>query len=61
MEDYIMKMWEIRENAGHSKSEEYECGYEDGYAAAMEEIEGRSNKDYDRPSRRGAGRYASRW
>lgn len=34
-------MWEIRENASRyddSEPSEYECGYEDGYAAAMKEI-----------------------
>ena len=53
-----MRMWEIREGyehdgyrRGRSRSgmrhektveEAYECGYEDGYAAAMEEMEGKS-------------------
>lgn len=32
-------MWEIRENMGHRKSSEYECGYEDGYRDAMKELE----------------------
>ena len=40
-----MKMWEIRENYGpdyrmgyRKKHDDYECGYEDGYKAAMEEL-----------------------
>jgi len=46
-----MRMWEIRENTGkydsdyrmgmkHNKLQEaYDCGYEDGYKDAMEELE----------------------
>lgn len=40
------RMWEIRENPEHkmgykskSVTEAYECGYEDGYKDAMEEME----------------------
>lgn len=50
-----MRMWEIRENAGryddYSKSDDYECGYEDGYEAAMKEIK------KDRASYRAPRRY----
>lgn len=48
-----MRMWEIRENTGkydsnyrmgmkekdHKLQEAYDCGFEDGYKAAMEEVE----------------------
>lgn len=46
-----MRMWEIRENTGKERpghytgyrtksvEEAYECGYEDGYEAAMKELE----------------------
>lgn len=63
-----MRMWEIREKdkysdyrmgkRGMSTEEAYECGYEDGYKEAMEEIEemgSRSSSSYrmgERSSRR---------
>lgn len=43
----MSRMWEIREGYDHdyrmgrkdkSVEEAYECGYEDGYSAAMEEL-----------------------
>lgn len=52
-----MRMWEIRENTGKydkdyrygyrdkSTKEAYECGYEDGYKAAMEELEEDEEKE----------------
>lgn len=50
-----MRMWEIRENSKYdsdykikrkrsSEEDDYECGYEDGYRAAMEEAESYSRK-----------------
>lgn len=50
-----MRMWEIRENTGKDRpghytgyrtksiEEAYECGYEDGYEAAMKELEEKSS------------------
>jgi len=52
----MRKMWEIREGHDYrmgrkdkSVEEAYECGYEDGYDAAMEELgERRSMRSYRR-------------
>ena len=48
-------MWEIRENASryddYEKTSEYDCGYEDGYEAAMKELK------KDRASYRTSRRY----
>lgn len=50
-----MRMWEIRENASryddYDKSgSDYECGYEDGYEAAMKEIK-KDRSSYRMPRR----------
>lgn len=50
-----MRMWEIRDKSNYdsdyrskrgrrSSDDEYECGYEDGYRAAMEESESYSSR-----------------
>ena len=50
-----MRMWEIRENSKYdsdyksrkrsrSEDDDYGCGYEDGYKAAMEEAESYSSR-----------------
>ena len=42
-----MKYWKIRESMGNQEEESdevqeaYDCGYEDGYGAAMEEVSNR--------------------
>lgn len=56
-----MRMWEIRENTGRydredhggyrmgmrkKYSEDYECGYEDGYEAALREMENKEETSY---------------
>ena len=61
-----MRMWEIRENAGRYDSdyrmgmkkdgklqEAYDCGFEDGYEKAMEELEDKKKLD----ERRGGSSY----
>ncbi len=59
-----MRMWEIRENTGkydsdyrmgmkHKESklqEAYDCGYDDGYEKAMEEIEEKKKMGERTPS-----------
>ncbi len=51
-----MRMWEIRDKSNYdldykskkrsnrSEDEDYDCGYEDGYRAAMEEAESYSSR-----------------
>ena len=55
-----MRMWEIRDKSNYdseyrskrgrrsSDGDDYECGYEDGYRAAMEESESYSGSRYSR-------------
>ena len=64
-----MRMWEIRESDKYDHSyrnmrdktveEAYECGYEDGYKEAMEDIERgeRSYRSSSRSYRSGMRRY----
>lgn len=45
-----MKYWKIRESMGNREEESdevqeaYDCGYEDGYGAAMEEVSNRRSR-----------------
>lgn len=47
-----MKMWEIREGYGSDSrkdtkiEEAYECGFEEGYEKAMEELEKKGRRSY---------------
>lgn len=65
----MSRMWEIRESYGEkrkrtSADEAYECGYEEGYEAAMAEMkESEEESDSARSYRMGArksGRYETR-
>ncbi len=65
----MSRMWEIRESYGEkrkrtSADEAYECGYEEGYEAAMSEMKDpEGDSDSARSFRMGArrsGRYETR-
>lgn len=63
----MARYWEIRESLGERSykdevSEAYECGYEEGYEAALEEMEGKSHMGMreDRYTSRRKGNMAER-